>query len=246
MAEKSAEFGKSGNSKYLNKINADIKSQILFEDNHIIAINKLPRQLVQGDDSGDECLLDIVKAYIKKKYDKPGDVFLGTVHRLDRPVSGVVVFARTSKALERMNKAFANREIQKTYLAIVEGTPKKHDDTLIDFIAKDAKRKRSHVFNKAKLGAKQAELSYSVKKHIAGKSLLEVKPITGRPHQIRVQLAKIGHSIVGDLKYGAKDRNIDRSISLHAHKLTFTHPTKKEPVTITAKTPRTSIWITFM
>lgn len=213
----------------------NIEKQIVYEDNHLIAINKRSGQLVQPDDEfTEESLEDFVKEYIRVKYKKPGDAFLGVMHRLDRPVSGLCVFARTSKALERMNKLFAAREVTKTYYALVHGKPKDLEATLVHYLLKDTDRNISHAYNNDKRGGVRAELSYRVIRQGSGVSLLEVHPITGRPHQIRVQLSKIGHPIVGDLKYGSNKTNPDRSICLHAHSLEFIHPVKKERLKIEA------------
>jgi 23S rRNA pseudouridine1911/1915/1917 synthase len=219
--------------------------RILFEDNHLIAINKRPGMLVQGDSTGDTPLPELVKLYIKKKYGKPGDVFLGVVHRLDRPVSGVVVFARTTKSLERMNALFRNRETVKIYHAIVQGKPSAASDTLIHWLVKDESKNKTTAYKREHPDGSRSELSYEVKKHADKLSLLEVRPVTGRPHQIRAQLAAIGCPIVGDLKYGARDPNDDASICLHASHLKFIHPVKKEEMVISAPLPDTGVWRTF-
>ena len=212
--------------------------EILFEDNHIIAINKACGEIVQGDKTGDVPLVEKVKAYIKKKYNKPGDVYLGLPHRLDRPTSGIVLFARTSKALVRLNEMFQEKEaMKKTYWAVVDTLPELEEDTLTHYLVKDHEANRSHAYNKQKKGAKLAVLHY---RHVASLHkyhLLEVDLQTGRHHQIRVQLAKIGCHVKGDLKYGAKRSNEDGGIHLHARKLEFIHPVKKEPVKIVANPP---------
>jgi 23S rRNA pseudouridine1911/1915/1917 synthase len=218
---------------------------ILFEDNHLIAINKRSGELVQGDSTGDVPLPEKVKEYIKEKYKKPGAVFLGVVHRLDRPVSGVVVFARTSKSLERMNELFRNRETKKIYHAIVYGKPSKPSDTLIHWLIKDESRNKTTAFKKENNDGLRAELSYEIQRNIGGRSLLEVRPITGRPHQIRVQLASTGCPIVGDVKYGAETPNDDASICLHASRLEFIHPVRKEAITIAAAFPQNHLWDSF-
>jgi 23S rRNA pseudouridine1911/1915/1917 synthase len=218
---------------------------ILFEDNHLIAINKRPGILVQGDATGDVPLAEIVKEYIKEKYSKPGAVFLGVVHRLDRPVSGVVVFARTSKSLERMNELFRNRDTTKVYHAIVYGRPPKSSDTLIHWLVKDESKNKTTAFKRENSAGQRSELSYELKSYAGGRSLLEVHPVTGRPHQIRVQLSSIGCPIVGDLKYGAEEANPDASICLHASRLQFIHPVRKEPVTIEAPFPQNDLWESF-
>lgn len=213
----------------------DISSQIIYEDNHLIAINKRSGQLVQPDDDFTESSLeDEVKEYIRVKYKKPGEAFLGVIHRLDRPVSGICVFARTSKALERMNKLFANREISKEYVALVHGRPDKFENTLVNWLIKDTSKNITRAYNNDKRGGARAELSYKLIRQANTYSLLQVKPVTGRPHQIRVQLSKMGHPIVGDLKYGSDEANPDRSICLHAKSLSFIHPVKKEPLKIEA------------
>lgn len=216
--------------------------QVLYEDNHLIAINKSPGLLVQGDETGDRTLADAVKDYIKSRYGKPGAVFLGVVHRLDRPVSGVVVFARTSKALSRMNELFRDRKTEKVYWAIVNKKPVKTEDTLIHWLSKDETKNKTTVYARETKDALKSELSYVTKQQSPGASLLEVRPITGRSHQIRAQLAAMGCPIFGDVKYGSKEETGDGSIALHARKLTFVHPVKKEALTILADPPRSSWW----
>ena len=218
---------------------------ILYEDNHLLVINKNAGTLVQGDETGDKPLVEIGKEYIKEKYKKPGEVFLGVVHRLDRPVSGVVVFARTSKALERMNALFRNKETEKTYWALVANRPPHQEDRLIHWLVKDEKKNKTTAYKKENSQGQLSELSYKLISQKAGLYLLEVKPITGRPHQIRVQLASIGCPIVGDLKYGYESPNDDASICLHARQLKFIHPVKKEPVTISAQLPKSKSWKLF-
>lgn len=218
---------------------------ILFEDNHLIAINKRAGVLVQGDSTGDVPLSEQVKEYIKEKYHKPGAVFLGVVHRLDRPVSGVVVFARTSKSLERMNELFRNRETKKIYNAIVYGKPPKPNDTLVHWLVKDESRNKTTAYKKEHSDGLRSELSYEVRSYAGGLSLLEVRPVTGRPHQIRVQLASIGCPIVGDVKYGAEAPNDDASICLHASRLQFIHPVRKEELMIEAPFPANHLWDSF-
>ncbi|MGQ1946884.1 RluA family pseudouridine synthase [Geofilum sp. OHC36d9] len=212
--------------------------EILYEDNHLIAVNKTGSDLVQGDDTGDEPLSDKVKAYIKKKYNKPGEVYLGVVHRLDRPVSGVVLFARTSKALGRMNKMFQDKEVKKTYWAVVKELPEEDEATLRHFILKDSKKNKSYAFPKMRSGAKEAILSYKMISSSASFHLLEVDLQTGRHHQIRCQLAKIGCPIRGDLKYGFSRSNPNGGITLHARKIRFNHPVTKEALEIVAPVPR--------
>ena len=216
--------------------------QVLFEDNHIIIVNKRSGDITQGDKTGDKPLSDVVKNYIKRKFNKPGNVYLGVVHRLDRPTSGVIIFARTSKALERLNKMLREKKINKTYWAIVKGCPKKEKDTLINFLKKNPKKNKSSVYQHEISGAKRAVLHYQVIQKLDNYSLLEIDLETGRHHQIRVQLSAIGCPIKGDLKYGAKRSNKDASIHLHARKITFEHPVQKELITIIAPTPDDNLW----
>lgn len=214
--------------------------EVLYEDNHLIAVNKKSGDIVQGDKTGDTPLSDFVKEYIKKKYNKPGEVFLGTIHRLDRPTSGIVLYARTSKALSRMNEQFREKKVQKTYWAVVENLPPNIIDTLDNYLQKNQKQNKSYV-TKGNNG-KHAMLDYKLLKTLDNFYLLEIRPQTGRHHQIRAQLANIGCVIKGDLKYGAKRSNKDASIHLLAQKLEFIHPVKKEPITIVAPTPKDSVW----
>ncbi|KAB1153898.1 RluA family pseudouridine synthase [Tenacibaculum aiptasiae] len=216
--------------------------QVLHEDNHIIIVNKRAGDIVQGDKTGDKPLSDVVKEYIKIKYNKPGAVFLGTVHRLDRPTSGIVIYARTSKALERLNKMLREKTIQKTYWAVVKNQPKKTTDTLVNFLKKNPKNNKSTAYSKEIDGSKKAILHYQVLKKLDNYSLLEIDLETGRHHQIRVQLSNIGSTIKGDLKYGAKRSNKDGSIHLHARKIKFTHPVSKELIKVIAPTPSNPIW----
>lgn len=210
-----------------------VEPQVLYEDNHLLILNKPAGWLVQGDITGDPTLTDWGKDYIKKKYDKPGAVFLHPCHRLDRPVSGVTIFARTSKSLERVSKLFHDDKIQKTYLAMVQNRPEETSGKLTHWLVKDAEKNITKAYNKAKGSAKYSELDYTLQGSIKGLSLLVVKPKTGRPHQIRVQLAKMNCPIKGDLKYGYPTPNHDKSISLHAYQISLIHPVKKEPLTIT-------------
>jgi 23S rRNA pseudouridine1911/1915/1917 synthase len=216
--------------------------EVLYEDNHIIAVNKKAGDLVQGDKTGDKPLGEFVKNYLREKYNKPGNIFCGVIHRLDRPVSGLVIFAKTSKALTRMNELFREKTIQKTYWAIVENSPLKSEDRLEHYLVKNQQKNKSRAFLKPYEGALQSVLDYKVLKNLDRYTLLEVKPITGRHHQIRVQLSTMGSIIKGDLKYGAKRSNKDASISLHAREIHFIHPVKKEPITITASAPKDAIW----
>lgn len=213
---------------------------ILYEDNHLIAVNKKSGDIIQGDKTGDTPLSDFVKEYIKKKYKKPGKVFLGTIHRLDRPTSGIVLYARTSKALSRMNEQFRNKKVQKTYLAVVNKPPPNNSGTLDNYIQKNQKQNKSFV-TKDNSG-KHALLYYKLVKRLDNYFLLEIRPKTGRHHQIRVQLAHVGCIIKGDLKYGAKRSNKDGSIYLLAQKLEFIHPVKQEPIIIIAQPPKNNLW----
>ncbi len=214
--------------------------EVLYEDNHIIAVNKKSGDIVQGDKTGDAPLSDFVKAYIKKKYNKPGEVFLGTIHRLDRPTSGVVLYARTSKALSRMNEQFREKKVQKTYWAVVDNSPPNTSGTLENYLQKNKKQNKSYITKNE--GGKHALLDYKLLKKLDNFFHLEIRPKTGRHHQIRVQLAHIGSIIKGDLKYGAKRSNKDASIHLLAQKLEFIHPVTKENITIIAPAPKESIW----
>ena len=216
--------------------------EVLFEDNHLLIVNKKSGDIVQGDKTGDKPLSEVVKEYIKEKYNKPGDVFLGVVHRLDRPTSGIIIFARTSKALERLNKMLRDRVISKTYWAIIKNNPKKVKDTLIHFLKKNPKNNKSTVFTKKTEGSKKAILHFSIKKKLDNYPLLEIDLETGRHHQIRAQLSFIGSPIKGDLKYGASRSNKDGSIHLHARTINFTHPVSKKTITIIAPIPNEVIW----
>jgi 23S rRNA pseudouridine1911/1915/1917 synthase len=216
--------------------------EILYEDNHLIAVNKRSSDLVQGDKTGDESLDSQVKAYIAKKFNKPGEVFLGVVHRLDRPVSGVILYARTSKALERLNEMFRTRDVRKIYLAIVKNRPPEDESTIEHFVRKNESQNKSYTFETEVKGSKKASLTYKIISRSDKYYLLEVELHTGRHHQIRVQLAAIGCPIKGDLKYGYQRSNEDGSISLHARSLEFTHPVKKEKIIINAPLPAGDIW----
>lgn len=211
------------------------KPHIAYEDNHLLIVDKPCGWLVQADDTGDRTLTDWATAYIRKKYNKPGNVFCQPCHRLDRPVGGLVAFARTSKALERMNKLFHDQEIQKTYLAIVEGTPRFAENDLVHWLDKDTTKNRAKAYDRPKGKAKRAALSYQMIASHGKISLLEVKPRTGRPHQIRVQLKANETPIKGDIKYGFPKANYDKSINLHAFKLEFIHPVKKENMKVISK-----------
>ena len=218
-----------------------INDRILFEDNHLIVVNKLPSEIVQGDKTGDVCLLDDVKAYIKETKNKPGEVFAGLVHRIDRPVSGAVLFARTSKALSRMTTTIKERNFQKTYLAIVKNRPPKDADELNNYLVKNETQNKSYVVKEGTKGA----LRYRVIGRSENFYLLEIDLLTGRHHQIRCQLANIGCPIKGDLKYGYPRSNPDASICLHSYKVSFEHPTLKTNVTVTAPMPSGMPWDAF-
>lgn len=216
--------------------------QIIFEDNHLIVINKRPGDIVQGDKTGDLPLSEVVKLYLKEKYDKPGDAYLGVVHRLDRPTSGVVIFSKTSKALGRLNKAFANRETQKLYWAVVKNKPKQESDRLVHYLKRNPKQNKSYAHIKPVPDSKEAILTYQLIKSLDNYHLLEVVLETGRHHQIRSQLSAIGCPIKGDLKYGFDRSNKDGSIHLHAKTLTIIHPVQKENITFEAPPPDDVIW----
>ncbi|MCE2611969.1 RNA pseudouridine synthase [Flavobacteriaceae bacterium D16] len=220
----------------------DRNLQVLYEDNHLIAVNKRPGDIIQGDKTGDKPLSEIVKDYIKKKYKKPGNVYLGVAHRLDRPTSGVVVFARTSKALARLNKLFAGKETEKTYWAIIKDRPPKEADSLTHWLKKNPKQNKSYPHTKEIPGSKKAILDYRLIKTLDRYSLLEINLHTGRHHQIRAQLTAIGCPIKGDLKYGYDRSNPDGSIHLHARSLKFVHPVKKELLAIEASPPQSLLW----
>jgi 23S rRNA pseudouridine1911/1915/1917 synthase len=216
--------------------------EVLYEDNHIIAVNKRPSDIVQGDKTGDTPLSEFVKQYIKEKYHKPGEVFVGTVHRIDRPVSGIVLFAKTSKALARLNQMFQSKEIQKTYWAVVKNKPQTIKGKLIHYLKKNEAKNMSRAYEKEQQGALRSELDYELILSLDNYHLLEITPHTGRHHQIRVQLSTIKCPIKGDIKYGFDRTNKDASIHLHARKIEFIHPVKKELVTIIAPPPADSIW----
>jgi 23S rRNA pseudouridine1911/1915/1917 synthase len=216
--------------------------KVLFEDNHLIIVNKQSGDIVQGDKTGDVPLSEIVKEYIKDKYNKPGNVFLGVVHRLDRPTTGVIVFAKTSKALERFNKMLRDKKVDKTYWAVVKNLPNKLEDTLTGHLRKNPKNNKSTSYSSEIEGSKKAILHYKVIKSLDNYHLLEVDLETGRHHQIRCQLASIGSPIKGDLKYGFDRSNKDASIHLHARKIEFVHPVTKAQISIIAPTPNEVIW----
>ncbi|MCR5193571.1 MAG: RluA family pseudouridine synthase [Bacteroidales bacterium] len=224
----------------------DIADQILYEDNHLLALNKRCGQIVQGDKTGDTPLPEYIKAFLKMRDNKPGNVFCGVIHRLDRPVSGVVLFAKTSKALSRMNEAVKGRDIKKTYWALSKEPPPEENGHLEDWLLRNEKNNRSYVVKAGTTDAKLAILDYKlIGVSDGGYHLLEIDLHTGRHHQIRAQLANIGCHIKGDLKYGAPRSNPDGGISLHARKISFIHPVRKEEMTITAPTPQEPIWMEF-
>lgn len=216
--------------------------QVLYEDNHLIIINKRAGDLVQGDKTLDTPLSEIVKEYIKETYHKPGNVFLGVPHRLDRPTTGIVIFARTSKALERLNAMLREKRIQKTYWAIVKQTPKHEKDTLVHFLRKNARNNKSSVFRNEIAGSKKGILHYRLLKKLDRYFLLEIDLETGRHHQIRAQLSFIGCPIKGDLKYGFPRSNSDGSIHLHAREISFIHPVSKEKIHLKAPLPKDPVW----
>ncbi len=216
--------------------------QVLFEDNHLLIVNKRAGDIVQGDKTGDMPLSEVVKEYIAEKYKKPGAVYLGVVHRIDRPTTGIVVFARTSKALARLNKLFAERETEKTYWAIVKNAPPKPSDKLVHFLRRNPKQNKSYAYTNEVTDSKKGILTYTLIKSMDNYHLLEISLETGRHHQIRSQLAMIGSPIKGDLKYGFDRSNKDGSIHLHARKLVFLHPVTKEVLEIIAPPPNDSLW----
>lgn len=220
--------------------------EIIYEDNHLIALNKSNHDLVQGDKTGDTSLSEKVKDYLKKKYQKPGNVFVGVVHRLDRPVSGVVLFAKTSKALTRLNRMFKEKAVDKTYWAIVKNKPSQPVGYLRHYMVRDHKKNKSFAHPKPRKDAKEAELSYKILKESDQYYLLEVKLHTGRHHQIRSQLARIGSPVKGDLKYGFARSNKDGGICLHSRAMSFVHPVKKENITLIANPPKDNLWDFFL
>lgn len=215
---------------------------ILFEDNHLLIINKRPGELSQLDKTGDNSILEKYKLYLKKKHNKKGNVFLGLVNRLDRPTSGVLILAKTSKALSRMNKMLVERKILKKYIAVVEKKPIRKKNTLINFLKKNQKQNKSYIVDQTNKDSKKAILHYTTLKELDNYSLLEISLETGRHHQIRVQLSNIGCFIKGDLKYGSKRSNSDKSICLHANEISFIHPVSKNEIKIKANTPQNNIW----
>lgn len=219
--------------------------KVIYEDNHIIAVNKNSSEIVQGDKTGDKPLSETVKDWLKEKYNKPGNVFIGVTHRLDRPVSGLVLFAKTSKALTRLNEMFRDKKIKKTYWAIVKNHPKQTEGKLVHYLVRNEKQNKSYAYDTEKPNSKKAILTYKVIARSDNYTLLEIDLETGRHHQIRCQLAKIGSPIKGDLKYGYPRSNNDGGISLHSRKASFVHPVSKEELEITAPTPEDKLWQSF-
>ena len=215
---------------------------VVYEDNHIVVVNKTSSEIVQGDKTGDTPLSEMVKQYLKEKYNKPGNVFIGVTHRLDRPVSGLVVFAKTSKALPRLNEMFRNGEVKKTYWAIVKECPKETEGELVHYLVRNEKQNKSYAYDKEVKNSKKAVLHYKLIGHSQNYYLLEVDLKTGRHHQIRCQLAKVGCPIKGDLKYGFPRSNPDGSICLHARTVQFVHPVSKEMIRLTAPVPEGNLW----
>lgn len=220
--------------------------EVIYEDNHLIAVNKTCHEIVQGDRTGDEPLSESLKKWLKEKYNKPGNVFLGVTHRLDRPVTGVVLFAKTSKALSRLNEMFRAGEVKKQYWAIVRNSPKENEAELTHWLLKNEKQNKSYAYEKEKENTKKSILHYRLISKSENYSLLEIDLKTGRHHQIRCQLAHIGSPIKGDLKYGAQRSNPDGGISLHGRSISFLHPVTKEPIQITAPVPDDSLWKAFL
>lgn len=226
----------------MDKTYQSIANRVLHEDNHLIIINKEASEIVQGDKTGDEPLRDTIMQFIKEKYKKPGNVFTGVVHRLDRPVSGAVIFAKTSKALPRLNQMIQDKSIKKTYWAIVKNKPEEEEATLVHYMIRYPEKNKSIAYNKDRKNAKRAELKYKLIASSKDYHLLEVELLTGRHHQIRAQLSAIGCPIKGDLKYGFARSNKDASISLHARSVEFIHPVKQEPVKAVAPCPKDNLW----
>lgn len=215
---------------------------VVYEDNHIIIVNKTASEIVQGDKTGDTPLSETVKQYLKEKYQKPGNVFIGVTHRLDRPVSGLVVFAKTGKALSRLNEMFRNGEVKKTYWAVVKNRPPQEEGELVHYMIRNEKQNKSYAYDREKPGSKKAILHYRLIGHSQNYYLLEIDLKTGRHHQIRCQLAKAGCPIKGDLKYGASRSNPDGSICLHARNIRFVHPVSKELIEVEAPVPSDNLW----
>lgn len=221
--------------------------EVIYEDNHVLAINKECGEVVQGDETGDVTVIDKVKTYLKEKYNKPGNVFVGLPHRLDRPTSGILILAKTSKVLPRLNRLFQTRgQVKKTYWAVVDKRPPKFEDTLVHYLKKKEEQNRSYAYTEPKEGAKFAKLTYRHVASIERYHLLEIDLFTGRHHQIRVQLRQLKLYIKGDLKYGFPRANQDKGIHLHARKIEFIHPVKQQPITIVADPPNDVVWNEFM
>ena len=220
--------------------------RVLYEDNHIVAVNKRNSDIVQSDISGDKTLCEVVKDHIRIRYNKPGKAFIGTVHRLDRPVSGVILYARTTKALNRLTNMFKYREVQKTYWAVVHNEPPQLEGTVTNYLWKNAKQNKSFTFNEPGEGRKESELAYKVIGKGSHYTFVEIYPKTGRHHQIRATMASIGCPIKGDVKYNAKRTNENASIHLHARKIEFLHPVRKTPITILAPPPDDALWNEFI
>lgn len=216
--------------------------EVVYEDNHIIAVNKTCREIVQGDKTGDTPLSDVVKQYLKEKYNKPGNVFAGVTHRLDRPVTGLVLFAKTSKALSRLNEMFRTGDVKKTYWAIVKNRPPRPEGELVHYLTRNEKQNKSYAWDVEKPGSKKAILHYKIVARSDNYYLLEIDLKTGRHHQIRCQLARMGCPIKGDLKYGAERSNPDGGISLHARRIAFIHPVSKLPIKLVAPVPSDNLW----
>ena len=215
-------------------------NRIIYEDNHLIAVTKRSGEIVQGDKTGDKPLSEEIKSYLKTKYKKPGNVFLGTIHRLDRPTSGIVLFAKTSKSLSRMNELFKNKKVQKTYYAVTEDKPNKEKGVITSLLKKNQQQNKSYI---TKLDdGKKSELEYELIEKLQNYFLIKIKPKTGRHHQIRVQLSSIGCKIKGDVKYGAKRANKDKSICLHSYSISFVHPVKNELINLKCDFPKNDIW----
>ena len=219
--------------------------EVLYEDNHLLVVNKPAGLLVQGDATGDKTLPDLAKEYLREKYDKPGNIFVGVVHRLDRPVSGVVVLAKTSKALSRMNELFRSNKTRKTYLAISQRRPQETEKRIVHWLVKDQERNITKAFNSEKPNSQRAELSYKLLSNHEGFYLIQVNPVTGRPHQIRVQMASQNSPLIGDVKDGAPALLPDKRIGLHAYQLEFEHPVQKTPIIVTAPIPTSNPWKLF-
>ncbi len=218
---------------------------VIYEDNHLIVVNKSASEIVQGDKTGDIPLSEMVKAYLKEKYQKPGNVFVGVTHRLDRPVSGLVIFAKTSKALSRLNDMFRTSDVHKVYWAIVKDAPKNPQGELVHWLVRNEKQNKSYAYDREVKDSKRAVLRYRTIGHSDNYSLLEVELLTGRHHQIRCQLAKMGCPIKGDLKYGAARSNPDGSICLHARRVSFVHPVSKQQIELEAPVPADKLWHSF-